>query len=348
MSDIRIRRDGRTGRITLTRPEALNALTHEMCLAIDAALIGWSADADVALVLIDAEGERAFCAGGDIAMLHATGSRGDLAFGRRFWRDEYRMNARIAAYPKPVVSLMQGFAMGGGVGLGCHASVRLVGDTSRLAMPECSIGLVPDVGGSLLLARAPGATGRFLGLTGARMGPGCAIFAGFADYYLPEADWPELVAALVRSGDATRVAQRAVAPPESPLAGQLGAIASVFLGDSPGDIFRRLVGASGGWAELARRALARNSPLSMACALEMQKRMTGAADIRDALRLEYRFTHRAMEQGDFIEGVRAAIIDRDNAPRWRHGCAEAVSPDEVAAMLAPLGAEEWTMGEDRP
>jgi enoyl-CoA hydratase len=162
MSDIDIRIEGRAGRITLNRPKALNALTYEMCLAVDAALRAWADDPAVDLVLIDAEG-RAFCAGGDIAEMYATGTAGDFDYGRRFWRDEYRMNARIAEYPKPVVALMQGYTMGGGVGLGCHASHRVVGETSRIAMPECSIGLVPDVGGSLLLRRAPGAFGIWAG-----------------------------------------------------------------------------------------------------------------------------------------------------------------------------------------
>jgi hypothetical protein len=157
MSDVLIRTEGRAGRITLNRPKALNALTPAMCRAIDAALIAWRDDPAVALVLIDAEGERAFCAGGDIAEVYRTGIAGDYAMPRDFWRDEYRMNARIDEYPKPVVSFLQGFTMGGGVGLGCHASHRIVGESSRIAMPECTIGLAPDVGGSFILARANGA-----------------------------------------------------------------------------------------------------------------------------------------------------------------------------------------------
>jgi enoyl-CoA hydratase len=151
-----------------------------MCLASMRALRDWADDPAVALVLIDAEG-RAFCAGGDIAEMYATGTAGDFDYGRRFWRDEYRMNARLADYPKPVVALMQGYTMGGGVGLGCHASHRIVGESSRIAMPECSIGLVPDVGGSCCCAARRGPGGIWAGLTGARMGPGEAIAMGFAD-----------------------------------------------------------------------------------------------------------------------------------------------------------------------
>ncbi len=178
MTDIDIRQQGRAGRITLNRPKALNALTYDMIRAIEAALDAWRDDDAVKLILIDAIGDRAFCAGGDIADLYRTGTAGDFAYGQQFWRDEYRMNAKLAEYPKPVVSFLQGFTMGGGVGVGCHASHRIVGDTSQIAMPECGIGLVPDVGGSLILARAPGHLGEYLGLTASRMGPGDAIHVG--------------------------------------------------------------------------------------------------------------------------------------------------------------------------
>ena len=192
MTDIRIRKEGRAGRITLDRPQALNALTHAMALGIDAALDAWRDDPEVAVSLIDATGARAFCAGGDLQEIYAAGRRGDFDYPRRFWAEEYRMNATIARYPKPYVALMQGYVMGGGVGVASHGSHRVVGDTSRIAMPECGIGLIPDVGGTLLLAQAPGRLGEYLGLSGHRMGPGEAIAAGFADHYVPEADWPAL------------------------------------------------------------------------------------------------------------------------------------------------------------
>ena len=182
MSDINIRKIGRTGRITLTRPQALNALSYPMCLAIEDALDAWATDDDVAMVIIDAEGDRAFCAGGDIQEMYDTASAGDFAYGRRFWADEYRMNAKMFDFPKPVATFMQGFTMGGGVGVGCHGSHRVVGESSQVAMPEVCIGLVPDVGGSYILAKAPGHMGEYLGLTAARMSAGDAITAGFADY----------------------------------------------------------------------------------------------------------------------------------------------------------------------
>jgi len=156
MSDILIRQDGHAGRITLNRPEALNAMTYDMAHAIEHALDAWRDDPSVALVIIDALGDKAFCAGGDIQDLYAQGQRGNFAYGEQFWADEYRLNAKIFEYPKPYIAFMQGFTMGGGVGISCHGSHRIVGESSQIAMPECGIGLVPDVGGSLMLALAPG------------------------------------------------------------------------------------------------------------------------------------------------------------------------------------------------
>ena len=200
MTDIETRIEGRAGRITLTRPAALNALDHGMCLAAEAALDAWAGDPAVALVLIDGAGDRAFCAGGDIAEIHRQGLAGDYDSGRAFWRDEYRLNAKIAGYPKPVVSFLHGFVMGGGVGLGGHCSHRVVCESTRIAMPECGIGFVPDVGGSLLLARAPGRLGDYLALTADRMGPGDALHAGFADLFVPAQDWPALKDRLAATG----------------------------------------------------------------------------------------------------------------------------------------------------
>ena len=346
MADVHIRIEGRAGRITLTRPRALNALSYDMVRAIDGALVAWAADPAVALVLIDAEGERAFCSGGDIAEMHATGMAGDYGYGRRFWRDEYRMNARLAAWPKPVVSLMQGFVMGGGVGLGCHGAARVVGESTRIAMPECGIGLIPDVGGSFLLGRAPLGLGRYLGTTGARMGPGDALLAGFADRFVPEADWPALTAALAASGDVAAVEAASRPAPESPLGRDAPAIGWAFAAPDLSGIADRLATCTGDWVAPAQKALSRGSPLSMAATLALLT--PPPADVPAALTQEYRATHRMMPQGDFLEGIRAVIIDKDNAPRWRHPDPAAVPPAEVAALIAPLGAEELSFEEETP
>ncbi len=339
MTGLLTRTQGCAGRITLNRPEALNALTYEMCLGIEAALEEWREDPAVAIVIIDAAGERAFCSGGDIAEMYATGRAGDFAYGRRFWRDEYRMNARLYEYPKPVISFLQGFTMGGGVGVGCHAQHRIVGESAQVAMPECGIGLVPDVGGSLLLAQAPGRIGEYLALTTARMGPADAILAGFADRFVPEAMWEALKTELCESGNWKRIADRAEAPPEGTLAALRAEIDANFGGERLGDIVRALTSGGTPFAEEALKRIGRNSPLSMGCAVEMIHRLRGTNSIRRALDLEYRFTHRAMEHADFIEGIRAAIIDRDREPKWRHDDPERVPPVEVSKMLMPLGAE---------
>ena len=345
MSDIHIRITGRAGRITLTRPKALNALSWDMCLEMDAALKAWATDDAVALVVIDAEGEKAFCAGGDIAELHAHGVAGDYDYGRRFWHDEYRMNARLADFPKPVVSFMQGFTMGGGVGIGCHGSHRIVGSSSRMAMPECGIGLIPDVGGTFLLANAPGCLGAYLGLTGARMGPGDAIHAGFADAFVPEDDWPAVIAALEESGTPDVIPQHAV--PDAPLAAAAPLIDRIFSASQPTDIASEIEAIHGDLAVSAAKAIRRGSPVAMGATLTMldQLRQHEALRIQDALTLEYRFTWRAMEHGDFLEGIRAQIIDKDRNPSWRDRL-DNLEPARVDAMLAPLGADELTFEEE--
>jgi enoyl-CoA hydratase/carnithine racemase len=345
--DIHIRKEGRAGRITLTRPGALNALSYDMCGVIEAALDAWRDDGEVALVLIDAEGDRAFCAGGDIQQLYDTGRAGDFAYGRRFWADEYRLNAKIARYPKPYVALMHGFVMGGGVGIACHGAHRVVCESTQMAMPECGIGLVPDVGGSLLLARAPGRMGEYLGITGARMGPGDAIYARFADTYVPKPKWDDLRAALIESGDPGVIDSVAETPPEGALRAARPLIDTHFSGEGLRDIVNSLRADDGEFAGDALRAILRGSPLSMACAIEMIRWLRApSAEIGQALDLDYRFTYRAMKMGDFLEGTRAAIIDKDRKPKWKHGL-DGLPDTAVTEMLMPLGKDALTLEEEK-
>lgn len=328
MEDLHIRKTGHAGRITFTRPQALNALSHDMALTIHRTLDDWRDDPEVALVVIDAEGDRAFCAGGDIAAVYRAGLAGDHAVGRDFFRDEYRMNATIADYPKPIAAFMQGFVMGGGVGVGGHASHRVVGDSTRIAMPESGIGLIPDVGSTWLLAHAPGRIGEYLALTGARMGPGDAIHAGFADLYLPEADWPALITQLEETGDPAILEGQT--PTAAPLAER---DLRAFGGRDPDEIIKSLE------AEEDEEALApirRNSPLSMAAGLVMVRAARGDRRMQDSLSREYRFTWRATANTDFLEGVRAQIIDKDRSPKWS---ADA-SDTNVRAVLDTLGDHE--------
>ena len=341
MSDISIRKEGKAGRITLTRPEALNALSYDMCLAIDAALIDWIDDDEVALIVIDAEGDRAFCAGGDIREIYEIGQSGDPTRAQNFWRDEYRMNARLFEFPKPVVSFMQGFTMGGGVGLGCHASHRIMARSSRMAMPECGIGLVPDVGGSLILAHAPGRLGEYIGMTGARMAPGDAIHAGFADYVIRQAEWPALKAELICTGDPSHIDEAAIPAIPGNLSAMQPMIDAHFGGGSLGEIVASLKAEDSVFATNTLELLGRNSPLSMACTVEITHRLSTTYDVRPSLQLEYRFVYRALEQSDLMEGIRAAVIDKDRTPNWKHDL-NTLPASAVAAMLAPLGDNELT------
>ena len=341
MSDISIRKAGRAGRITLTRPKALNALSHDMALQIDAALKEWATDDAVACVIFDAEGDKAFCAGGDIADLYHAGKAGNFDHARDFWRDEYRMNGRIRAYPKPVVSFMQGFTMGGGVGIGCHAAHRVVDDSTRMAMPECGIGLVPDVGGTYLLACAPGQLGAWLGLTGHRMDAPQAIAAGFADHLIARENWGTLIAGLEADGDTDALAAAAQSVAD-PFADTRPEIDQLFAHDSVEAIRAALAASDSDLAGSALKAMNRSSPISMAGTLAILRRLqSDGPTMQDALTQEYRFTWRSMQQGDFLEGIRAQIIDKDRTPTWRHAQGE-VTDQDIAAMLAPLGADELT------
>ncbi len=345
MTDLIIRTQGRAGRITLNRPEALNALTWDMVTGIHTALKDWWTNDAIDLLIIDAVGDRAFCAGGDIAEMYATGKRGDLDYGRRFWRDEYQMNADLFHFPKPVVTFLQGFTMGGGVGVGCHGSHRIVCDGSAIAMPECGIGLIPDVGGSLLLAQATGRVGEYLGLTGDRMDPGDAIFAEFADYFVPRGKWEGLISKLCDTGDPAQVDAAALPAPDCRLAAWQPDIDAAFGGETLGDIMRGMPADLPDSLAHAVKLMQRNAPLSMAVATEVIHRVRMRPTISNALDQEYRFTHRAVEHGDFIEGIRAAIIDKDRAPKWQHADWQAVTSADVLTMTLPLGSEALQLKE---
>ena len=336
MSDVIIRKTGTAGRITLNRPDALNAATYQMCLEIEQAFDRWRNDDQVKHIVIDAAGDRAFCAGGDIAELYETGRAGDFDYGRKFWADEYRLNAKIFNYPKPVVSFMQGFTMGGGVGIGCHGTHRVVGNSSRIAMPECGIGLIPDVGGSLMLALAPGRLGEYLGTTATRMAAADAIYAGFADMFVDEEEWPAIITSLEHAHDLAALTSATASPGESRLEAIQEKIDRGFGGETLRDILVDLENDGTDFAADALKSLSRNSPLSMACTVELLHRLRGPSlSIAKALDLEYRFTYRAMEHGDLLEGIRAAIIDKDRNPQWQY--ADMTVPAvAVSNMLMPL------------
>ncbi len=336
MSDVSCRKEGRAGRVTLTRPQALNALSFEMSLEIFAALGDWAEDPDVDVIVMDAEGERAFCAGGDLARIYNDAKDDKGVETVAFWQNEYELNDRIATFPKPVVVFMQGFVMGGGVGIAGHASHRIAGETTQIAMPECAIGLIPDVGGSFILSRAPGALGEYLGVTGARMGAADAILAGFADTYVPEGNWSDLKAQIIETGSTDAIGAARSAPPDGTLAAAQDQIDRVFSAPDLVTINERLAGEEGPVAEYARKAISKNSPLSMHTALELVHRIRRFDTVRQAVALEFRAAARCLLEGDFVEGIRAQIIDKDRTPHWKHGTLDAVSHEDVAHMLRPF------------
>ena len=233
--------------------------------------------------------------------------------------DEYRMNAKIHDYPQAIVSFLQGFTMGGGMGVGCHGSHRIVGESSQIAMPECGIGLVPDVGGSMILANAPGWLGAYAGTTGARMNAGDAITIGFADMFIPETHWPALIARLAETGDPACLDGVREAAPSGRISALGKRIDAYFGARTLPGLLASLRADDSEFAADTLKSLMCNSPLSIAYTLEMMHELRGVTDtIRAALDMEYRFTWRAMEHGDFLEGIRAAIIDKDRSPNWKH------------------------------
>nr|WP_280891224.1 enoyl-CoA hydratase/isomerase family protein [Jiella mangrovi] len=342
---VTFRRTGKAGRIRLNKPKSLNALDHEMALAIHAALDEWAKDDAVKLVVIDAVGDKAFCAGGDIAALYHAGRAGDYQSARRFFADEYRMNRAIARYPKPYVAMMDGIVMGGGVGLSAHGDLRIVTERSMVAMPECGIGLIPDVGGTLVLANAPGRLGEYLGLTGFRMKAADAILAGFADRFLLSSKIAEAIARLEETGDPAAIADLYEAPEGGELDGRMESIDRLFAGDDAAAILTALSVDGGEFATKTAETIRRGSPLSVAVTLELVRAARADPAIETSLAREYRYTYRAQTQGDILEGTRAAVIDKDRAPRWPVQRIEDLPRQKVEAMLAPLGKDELTFDE---
>lgn len=338
-----IRTEGRAGRITLNRPKALNALTYEQVGVIDQALDGWRDDPAVELVILDGAGERALCAGGDVLAMYDNRDSG-TGFANRFWREEYHLNQKIARYPKPYVALMDGIVMGGGIGLSAHASHRIVTERSMLAMPETGIGLVPDVGGMWLLASAPGHLGEYLGLLGERMGSADAIYAGFADTHIDAARLEALVEVLcARDGEpvGVTIAEFAGTPTGLVHAGRQAEIDAIFSAPTVAAIRDRLASSAAAWAGKALITLEQRSPLSLSLTLAAVREARARGSLEDALNIEYRLTTRLFAHGEFLEGIRALLVDKDKAPKWNPATLADVTPALVGEFLAPLpGADE--------
>ena len=328
---------GAVARVTLNRPKALNALTLDMARRLDARLVAWAADGGVGAVVIEGAGERAFCAGGDVRELYAALHRPGDSLPAEFYRAEYVLNHRIFTYAKPYVALIDGVVMGGGVGVSVHGSHRVASENILFAMPETGIGLFPDVGGTYFLSRMPGELGMYLGLTGSRLGAADALYCGVATHHVPRERFPDLAASLAearRAVDET-IADFAADPGPPPLAEQRDAIDRCFAGGSVAEIVTALEAVGGGWAENTLATLAAKSPTSLAVTYR-QLRGGAGLDFAAAIRLEYRLSQRFCAGHDFAEGVRAAVIDKDNAPRWRPDRLEEVTTADVDAYFAPL------------
>lgn len=339
--------ENQLGRIRLNRPKALNALNHGMAKSILFALKDWRESNSINAVLIDSTGERAFCAGGDVAEVYRARDT-DISKANEFFIDEYNLNLTIAEYPKPFIAFMDGFVMGGGIGLSAHGSHRIVTERTMLAMPECAIGLIPDVGATWLLHNAPGEIGKWMGMTGARLNAADAIYAGFADAYVPS-NKLGLIAENIADGASADVAIAAVSevPAVSHLIELERYIDEAFSNSSTLkclDHLKLLVKQGDDkiqdWAQKSVTAIEHGAPFATVATFEAQLLASKFKSAKDALTLEYRYVSNAINSADFFEGVRAMLIDKDKSPKWNPKTLEEVPINNVRACFVSLGENE--------
>ncbi|MFJ2439362.1 MULTISPECIES: enoyl-CoA hydratase/isomerase family protein [unclassified Streptomyces] len=338
-----LREAGGTAHIILNRPRALNALTHPMVRAIGAALTAWEQDPDITAVVISGAGERGLCAGGDIRMIHDDARSGGGA-SPAFWRDEYRLNARIARYPKPYVALMDGIVMGGGVGVSAHGAVRIVTERSAVAMPETGIGLVPDVGGTFLLSRAPGELGTHLALTGRTVGAADALLCGLADHFVPSRRLPDLRAANGAAELRETVQTYATTAPEGRLAADREWIDACYAADTVEEILDRLRATGHPAAQDTAETLLTRSPTVLKATLDAVRRARRTATLEQVLDQEYRASCAALTFPDLVEGIRAQVIDKDRDPRWSPKDLAGVTDADVRRFSAPPPGGDLGLG----
>lgn len=332
--DVLVEHRGRALWLTLNRPAALNSLTQSMCNTIQAALYDSIGDPEVALVVVEGAGERAFCAGGDVVAMHAAGRAGAEGW-QGFFHDEYRMNQTIARYPDPYIAILDGVTMGGGVGLSIHGQYRVATERTVFAMPETGIGLIPDVGGTHALPRLPGEIGTWLALTGARLKAADCLYAGIATHFVPAERLP-LLRELLASGDEPVDALLATLhadPGDPPLAMVRDAIDFHFAHDSV-EAIQTSLATGDDWALSMHATIAKMSPTSLRLTLRALREGAGA-EIEDALRTEYRVVSHIQQGHDFYEGVRAVLLDKDKAPKWQPATLAEVDD----AMLDPYFRE---------
>ena len=340
-----VRRDGGLGRVTLNRPRVLNALSFPMVEIIAAALEEWERDADVVAIVIDGAGPRGLCAGGDIRAVREAMLTGRTDVAIDFMAREYRLNARIATYPKPYIALMHGLTMGGGIGLSAHGHIRLMTPDTLVAMPETAIGLFPDVGGTFLLSRAPGELGTHAALTARRFGPADAMVLGVADQMVAADRVPALLAALAgcRTPDAVKAAVTPFAerPPDGVLARQRAWIDRCYRHDSVEAILAALDRDAEPDARDAGREIRRNSPTGLKITLRGLREASVTPTLEACLERELRMMSAALHSRELSEGIRAAVIDKDGAPRWQPARLEDVDAAMVETYFAPCAPALW-------
>ena len=336
------RRDGALGHLILNRPRAINALNHDMVRRMASALAEWSDDDSVRTVLLSGAGERGLCAGGDIVSIY-TSVRDGRDDALRFWADEYRLDAAISRYPKPYVALMDGLVLGGGIGVSAHGGIRVVTERTKIGMPEVSIGFFPDIGGTYLLARAPGELGTHLALTGGNATGADAIALGFADHFVPSEQLPALVEALVTRDATEVVAEFAITPPESELLAQRAWIDELYVGNDAHAIVARLAASPEPAAQEAAATILTKSPTSVAVTLAALRRAAALPRLEAALDQDYRVATRFTHGTEVVEGIRAQVIDKDRTPRWSPATLEEIPPEIVAEYFAPLGGADGTV-----
>ncbi len=337
--EVLMARRGAAGVIILNRPKQLNALSHGMVRAIWPQMLAWKEDPTVTRVVIMGAGEKAFCAGGDIRALYDLGKAGQQSQAKPFWKEEYTLNHLLKTYPKPVVSLLNGIVMGGGVGMSFHGSHRVASERLMFAMPEVGIGFFPDVGASYFLPRLPHRIGTYLALTGARIGLGDAMALGLATNAVASTRMAELAVALEGDESVDAILQRFAMPvPDSPLMEHAMLIGDVFSENSLPAIMAKLAQAAFGGSVFASQTLETmqtKSPTSMAIALEQVKRGSGMS-FAEVMQMEYRIVCRIADGHDFYEGVRAVIVDKDQNPLWKPVWIDTLDPAVIAAHFAPL------------
>jgi enoyl-CoA hydratase len=336
--------EGRVGRLTLNRPKALHALTTNMCRLMIEALLAWRDDPAVELVLLDHSGERGFCAGGDIRMLADSGA-GDGRAAREFFFTEYRLNHLLFHYPKTTVAVMDGVTMGGGVGLSRPCRFRVATERTTFAMPETGIGLFPDVGGGWYLPRMPDHIGLWLALTGARIKAADCELVGVATDYVESGKIEALKAAIVADPAAveTLLTEFEGDAGRPTLAAHQDEIARLFDRESVEAIVAALKASDSDWARDQLAVLASKSPQTMKVAFRQLRLGGQAASFAENMAMEYRIGARVVQRHDFLEGVRAVIVEKDNAPRWEPSTLEGVTEAMLDAIFTPLpSTEEWS------